>query len=530
MPGHPPQLSLTLYNEAKLLSALRLHIEELQHPRNCRTAPLYVYVPTSYTSGLGSQIRQLTNSMMQALLLNRTFVWDAATSVYVHPNRCSSRRYDCLLQPISSCTLHDALVDLPPEVMRSFDDASDVKQVAALPRLSSAASEPWAHASATHARVVAARTSCVQPSASALAALEKAVMSNPRFATDERWRLLEQRHLFFENDLGDDVGPTRFGHDGGAERPKNGIARAGADGSDGPPLGNGRVASAPAWWWVQAVGGHLARPSARVQRFAEKLEQALNLTSDVGYLGYPDANMGYVGVHVRRGDKDSEARVHETATYARAVEDATASLGLRTVLLASDDSSTFDKLPPLLPQHTVVRVPESRFVVAANKFGRVVAAKMIESIHRDATTRAPQANERLRWRAEHEGDEGEILLAQLVLLSRAAVLVGTLTSNYLQLALEMASHTRFLRAEPRPALIDLDGNTYYSCRVSDKPPWGPVFGHPEIRHGGGGKRRGFTPEEEKMYARHAEKRRKQDKERAEAEKQRRKQPQDRVEL
>ena len=76
------------------------------------------------------------------------------------------------------------------------------------------------------------------------------------------------------------------------------------------------------------------------------------------------------------------------------------------------------------------------------------------------------------------GDEGEMQVAQLLLLARAGALVGTLTSNYLLVAYDMAVRQRHLAAEPPPSLIDLDGNKYYSCTVREKPPWGPRFGRP----------------------------------------------------
>ena len=137
-------------------------------------------------------------------------------------------------------------------------------------------------------------------------------------------------------------------------------------------------------------------------------------------------------------------------------------------------------------------------------------------------------------RAERAGDEGEVLLAQALLLSRSSVLVGTLTSNYLALAYELNRfehecmgividrdrESRAARArightgqpqeaviaqepaggrevattgtthggQPPPRsqpparsptatlLVDLDGNGYFPCSARDAPPWGPVHG------------------------------------------------------
>ena len=86
-----------------------------------------------------------------------------------------------------------------------------------------------------------------------------------------------------------------------------------------------------------------------------------------------------------------------------------------------------------------------------------------------------------RWSVQSKwGDEGEMQIAQLLLLSRASTLVGTLTSNYLLLAYEMALRARHLRGEPPPTLIDLDGNVPYPCSAKMTPPWGAEFGAPEL--------------------------------------------------
>ena len=109
MPPSPPAPPL---DPLELRSALLHLIDDLQHPPDCSTAPLYVYLPTAYTSGLGSQVRMIASSMLQAIVLRRTFVVDAAASVYVHPSRCPDRGYDCLFLPLSNCTLADAMIEI----------------------------------------------------------------------------------------------------------------------------------------------------------------------------------------------------------------------------------------------------------------------------------------------------------------------------------------------------------------------------------------------------------------------------------
>ena len=72
-------------DELELRSILLHLVDELQNPIGLQEG-LYVYVPTAYSSGIGSQVRMIANSMMQAITLGRTFVVDAATSPYVHPS------------------------------------------------------------------------------------------------------------------------------------------------------------------------------------------------------------------------------------------------------------------------------------------------------------------------------------------------------------------------------------------------------------------------------------------------------------
>ena len=51
---------------AALEVAFREHLEALQQPADCGAAPLYLFVPHVFASGIGSQLRTVANSMMQA--------------------------------------------------------------------------------------------------------------------------------------------------------------------------------------------------------------------------------------------------------------------------------------------------------------------------------------------------------------------------------------------------------------------------------------------------------------------------------
>ena len=56
---------------AAMQAAFHEHLETLQQPADCGAAPLYIFVPHSFASGIGSQLRIVGNSMIQALTLLR---------------------------------------------------------------------------------------------------------------------------------------------------------------------------------------------------------------------------------------------------------------------------------------------------------------------------------------------------------------------------------------------------------------------------------------------------------------------------
>ena len=88
------------------------------------------------------------------MALRRTFVLDAATSVYADPHRCPSRGFECFFQRASNCTAADVLSDLPPAATEP--NTSAAVQIAArldeLPRVSLGADVP--------PRVLSGRASC----------------------------------------------------------------------------------------------------------------------------------------------------------------------------------------------------------------------------------------------------------------------------------------------------------------------------------------------------------------------------------
>ena len=385
----------------------------------------------------------VANSMLQAIALGRTFVVDATTSAYVHPGRCPGRGLDCLFLPLSKCTLSDAFAsgaDAPMQSEReggampkSMDIEALRERVGELPRLALPAGDG-------HPRVISSRTSCFKLGHADANHLLSAVQGRVEAGLEQH----DARHI----------------------RPSTPQA---------PPI----------WWWLQQLSGYVARPTQRVESIATALTHSLGLAS-----GIP-----YVGMHIRRGDKGSEAQIHKTRVYAAAAAvahrnvtadrstaaAAAESAGAAEIFLASDDPEPYRALPGLLPHLRVTWVPHHRFFVSPNP-GPIVAAKMVEGQHRRYAQEESSQHNRIllseKDRAVRDGDEGEVQIAQLLLLARASALVGTLTSNYLLLAYEMAMHLRGGVGELQapPNLHDLDGNSYFQCSVREQPPWGPDKG------------------------------------------------------
>ena len=149
LPPPPVPLQSLVDVDPSARSAFLDKVHRLQHPSDCRTASLYVYRPTPYTSGLGSQMRIISNSMLHAMSLGRTFVLGAAASSYINMLRCPDRSYSCIFEHASSCTLTDAFAELPSNVSAS-----------AAERLDELSRDPIPASSPGAPRVIAGRSSC----------------------------------------------------------------------------------------------------------------------------------------------------------------------------------------------------------------------------------------------------------------------------------------------------------------------------------------------------------------------------------
>ena len=401
---------------AELESAFRAHIEQLQNPSDCSTAPLYLFTPHKFTSGIGSQLRIVANSMMQAIIAGRTFVLDdtIAHSPFIDPTRCSSRGYSCVFEPPSPCGVRDAglgesevaamseLAKTEKERHGPGDQEAYKRATALLPR------EPLP--AAVGPRVVVGRSTCF------------------RFSPDN------------------------------LTLPSAANANAVREAAVGPE------------WFVQQVMGYLTRPNARLAQLTEGLRRHLELPGD--------AEGGYAAVHMRFGDKKQEAKLHNISEYVKVLEQVTRSGGggggggaaegeeaaggggdqkgllPTTVFLSTDTKSVYVELPKRMPQLRFVWVPQELFVPAGG--GGAVASKIVDQIYsaegggnKHGAAGLARAGKLPAWLDGVAPDEGQLLMAQAQLLGEARSIVGTYTSNYGLLAHDLAAWVRIRQRRGR---------------------------------------------------------------------------------
>lgn len=291
-------------------------------------------------------------------------------------------------------------------------------------------------------------------------------------------------------------------------------------GADAPRLSRPLMPIHPHRLHPPQVMGYLARPNAVLRALTTTLHEDLRL---------PGGGC-YAAVHVRFGDKKTEAWQHNISEYVAVLRNASRGANWTTVLLSSDDAAPYKRvsrrkrrnparfpcavtpprrmgapsaaqMPDLMPELKFTWVPFELFVRGPLQ-GATVAAKVVEQKY------DPSWSRRFGQRRPKIGgvrpDEGLVLLATAQLMAQARVIVGTLTSNYGLLLHDLAerhwgdgqsdfrdldgtvSHHRTSRREPpclnlgteRRDTLAHAGNSYYPCNVRVEPPFGPRYGRP----------------------------------------------------
>ena len=190
------------------------------------------------------------------------------------------------------------------------------------------------------------------------------------------------------------------------------------------------------WWVRKELTRYLLRPNGRTS-------DALHAVRDE--VGLP-ATGTWIALHVRRGDKRDQGAAERGEPfsddmYARAARAVAAAVGADSVLLASSEPATLERLPRLLAPLRTYSMPARYFIAVPE--GKE-AAHVVE--------RAAQA----------EQDEGRSLVVQLLLLAQAAAFVGTGTSNLGQLVAKAMAF-----AQPTPAALDLSCAGLAAMRPAD---------------------------------------------------------------
>ena len=156
------------------------------------------------------------------------------------------------------------------------------------------------------------------------------------------------------------------------------------------------------WYITQAVA-YLTRPNEALQLVTVHLAKTLSL----------DATSRYVSVHIRRGDKGSEAALHPTEAYADVIRNISAERHIDRVLLASDDKNAYEELPALLPDRfRVDYIPHAAWAMPPGE-GKAAAAVIVANKY--ASPAAATANAKTAKALGDDAppfDEGQLLLAQ----------------------------------------------------------------------------------------------------------------------
>ncbi|PNH04725.1 hypothetical protein TSOC_009049 [Tetrabaena socialis] len=97
-----------LYGTTEAQQAIYQH----QHPADCRNATFLVVHFKAYGHGLGSTIHMMSFGLTMAIRLGRVFIHGGGGDSWAHDNKfCESASLldECLLQPMSSCSLEDVM-------------------------------------------------------------------------------------------------------------------------------------------------------------------------------------------------------------------------------------------------------------------------------------------------------------------------------------------------------------------------------------------------------------------------------------
>ncbi|PNH10510.1 hypothetical protein TSOC_002750 [Tetrabaena socialis] len=97
-----------LYGTASAQQAIYAH----QHPRDCRTAKFLVVHFSSHRHGLGSAIHMMSYGLATAMKMGRVYIHGAGAEAWTEGNTLchpTSLLDECLLQPMSSCSLEDVM-------------------------------------------------------------------------------------------------------------------------------------------------------------------------------------------------------------------------------------------------------------------------------------------------------------------------------------------------------------------------------------------------------------------------------------
>lgn len=220
--------------------------------------------------------------------------------------------------------------------------------------------------------------------------------------------------------------------------------------------------------WLRAqLMQYVMRPNAQLLANIVRMEKLLGFDASV----YETA----LAVHVRHGDKSSEAKLHSFEEYMNRIGYIHAGNGgISTIFLGSDDQNATERMQGLLDSsrprmHDIrlVVMPPDMFVTSSSEY---LARQRRPS--KNARKQVISFYHKLGPDLSAELDEGMALLTQIFIMVRCRFVVGTFSSNIGQLIYLLRHGGRFEHFH------DMDGAPFYPCGSDYKWPFGGGYVEP----------------------------------------------------
>ena len=220
-------------------------------------------------------------------------------------------------------------------------------------------------------------------------------------------------------------------------------------------------------WFFSETALYLYRPNVRLLRFLGVLRKELSLPPTGQFLA----------VHIRHNDK-VQGHWHKVEEYIEVLKRFMWTHSLYTVLLATDDPSALHAMQATLNNDSILQRESSSHGHNGTRVVTIPSKYLMPLVSPEGKL-APAARRLARGEVTDGHDEGLTLLAQAFLAAEARVLIGTQSSHYSRLMIQL-QHMHQLRppATGPPYFYDMDNEPLGSiqCRYIN-----PSVGYKPLR-------------------------------------------------